>query len=290
VHYVPGQLVQRFEERDGTVSVFTWNQREKVGEQFCGKRLLLAAGALNTARIVLASSQDPSTRLPLLENPVSFVPFVDPIAIGTSLRTTDFGGAELAVVYDGPLSPEPIQGSIYNLNAPLRADLVHEFPLTLLGNIAASRYLLPAMSMLQLFYPDDPSSDNTLSLRADGSLHLRYEPRILGSLERIVISAFRAIGLLSHHALCRYPTAGSSIHYAGALPMRPQATRPYETDRWGRLYGTSSVHVVDAAAFPRLPSKNLTLSIMANAMRIAERVRLELTGAGTERVTVAQAG
>jgi choline dehydrogenase-like flavoprotein len=65
---------------------------------------------------------------------------------------------------------------------------------------------------------------------------------------------------------------GSSIHYAGTLPMKKDPGR-YETDVDGRLSGTKHVYVADGACFSALPAKNLTLTIMANAMRIATRLR-----------------
>ena len=41
----------------------------------------------------------------------------------------------------------------------------------------------------------------------------------------------------------------------------------------GRLEGTSRVYVTDGSAFPRLPAKNLTYTIMANALRVADGIR-----------------
>jgi choline dehydrogenase-like flavoprotein len=65
---------------------------------------------------------------------------------------------------------------------------------------------------------------------------------------------------------------GSSIHYAGTLPMHRTPTR-YQTDADGRLFGTRNIYITDGACFTTLPAKNLTLTIMANAMRIASRLR-----------------
>ena len=66
------------------------------------------------------------------------------------------------------------------------------------------------------------------------------------------------------------------MHYAGTLPMRLRPEAKYETDSGGLLFGSRRVHVVDAALFPRLPSKNLTFTIMANALRIGRAVAREL--------------
>jgi choline dehydrogenase-like flavoprotein len=57
--------------------------------------------------------------------------------------------------------------------------------------------------------------------------------------------------------------------------MKEHAAR-YETDAQGRLFGYQRVYVVDGACFSGLPAKNLTFTIMANAMRIATRLGGEL--------------
>ena len=50
----------------------------------------------------------------------------------------------------------------------------------------------------------------------------------------------------------------------------------YQLHPDGQFSKTSAVYVVDGACFPRLPAKNLSFTIMANAMRIAVLVRERL--------------
>ena len=61
---------------------------------------------------------------------------------------------------------------------------------------------------------------------------------------------------------------GSSVHYAGTLPMtsddRPNTCRPD-----GAVRGLERLFIVDGAAFSALPAKNVTFTLMANAVRIA---------------------
>ena len=45
---------------------------------FTCKRLILAAGTLNTAKIVLKSNDDHATALPLLDTNLLYMPLVDP--------------------------------------------------------------------------------------------------------------------------------------------------------------------------------------------------------------------
>jgi choline dehydrogenase-like flavoprotein len=55
-----------------------------------------------------------------------------------------------------------------------------------------------------------------------------------------------------------------------------QRPREFESDLLGRPYRFERLHLVDATAFPTLPAAPPTLTIMANAMRIAS----EATGEG----------
>jgi hypothetical protein len=63
---------------------------------------------------------------------------------------------------------------------------------------------------------------------------------------------------------------GSSYHLGASLPMR-RNPRPLECDLLGRPHGFGQTHVIDAACFPSIPATNVTLSVMANAYRIADQ-------------------
>jgi len=270
VEYAPENRVDRFRETEEGVEV------QAGGRTFRARKLLLALGAINTARLVLASRDDRETRLPIVENPCTFTPLVMLSRIGMPLETRSFY-AQLNLFYSGPLWKETLVGMIYGVEGLLRSDLLFQAPFAGRGCLAAARYLLPAMAALQVFYPGEPEPDRTLRLDAQGRLKIDYAPRPDAGVERHLLRVLRRAGLRSSPRLIRRGRPGASVHYAGPLPMRERPSKPYETDRNGLLYGTRRVHVVDSAAFPRLPSKNLTFTIMANALRIGEAVRRELT-------------
>jgi choline dehydrogenase-like flavoprotein len=64
------------------------------------------------------------------------------------------------------------------------------------------------------------------------------------------------------------PGEGSSIHYAGSLPMS-ESDKPMTTTTEGELRALRGVYIADGAAFPTLPAKGLTFTLMANARRVA---------------------
>jgi len=272
IRYERGWLVERFLEQDEQVLVVARDSTRGTPRTFACRRLILAAGALNTAKIVLRSNDDHTARLPLLDNNVSYIPLLDPWRIGAALEPSIYAAAALNGVYTGDASPQVIQMTLYGLTGALRSDYLFDFPLSVRGNVAAAKYLTPGLTVVQLFYPDTPTPSNYLRLGEDGRLELRYATKAATGLEGRLLKLFRRMGYLGAARFCRHLEPGNSFHYAGSLPMTATPQRRYQTDRTGLLGGTRHVYVADGANFPALPSKNHTLTIMANAMRIADGV------------------
>lgn len=272
VLYEPGYLVKSYVEREGFVEVLAHRLDNGTSESFQTRRLLLAAGTVNTARLVLTASSAYHARVPILDNAMSCIPLVRLARIGSARDPGDSSLAQLNMVYDGPHFPDLLQATLYGTSGPLRSDVVLNFPLTIRANLECARYLSPAIGLLMLFYPDDPRPSNFIQLREDGKLEIHYQESPRGVVERELISVFRRMGYLSSIRICQFPRIGSGLHYAGSLPMK-SSPQPFEVYPDGRLFGSQQVYVVDGAAFPRLPAKNLTFTIMANSMRIASRLR-----------------
>ncbi len=269
IDYRPGLLVQRWQETDEGVTVYAKDLTSGATVEVAGRRLLLAAGAINTARIVLQSAGDFVTRLPLLENPILQIPVVLPASLGRRLDTHAFGLVQLNLVWESAAYQTLVQGSLIELTAPLRSEFFGRFPLAARANLALIRHLLPAMLMLQLYFPAWAQPPSRLSLLADGRLRIEgqsfpVEPARLAPL----LASLRSLGLWTHPVLIQQPVTGHAIHYAGTLPMRA-APGPYQCHRDGRLHGAARVFVADSASFSNLSAKNMSLGMMANAMRIA---------------------
>lgn len=270
-----GYLVHRYEEYEGGVEVTARNLSTGTYEKFSAKNLILAAGTLGTSKIVLEANRDYDSRLPILDNPMACIPLFRLSRIGAALEIHDSALGQLNLIYQDANSPDLLQGTIYGTTGPLRSDVIFQFPLSIWANLTWARYLSPAMALLMLFYPGPGNKSNYVRLKPDGTLEINYEWKSNRSAEHRLIRAFRRIGYLSAAALCQYPAMGSSLHYAGTLPMKADAGR-YQTGADGRLYGTKAVYIADGACFSELPAKNLTFTIMANALRIARNVRSSL--------------
>lgn len=272
VEYLSGRLVERYQEDDDGVTVTARNIQDNCQEQFRGKKLILCLGAFNTARLVLFSNYDFATELPVVENPFSLLPFISLTRIGMPIDKESYS-SQLCFVYSGTLSEELVIGMIYGIEGIPRSDMLFEFPFSISGCLAAAKYILPAMAVMQVYHHSDPQKNNVMKINPDGSIMIKFKPAEYRSVEEHLLKVFRRIGYLSASFLIQASEPGLSNHYAGPLPMRAKPKQPYETDRNGLLFGSQHVYIGDSASFPRLPAKNLTFTIMANALRVAQNIR-----------------
>jgi choline dehydrogenase-like flavoprotein len=272
VEYIPGRLVKSWENSDSGVIVHVTDTAGANPEFFECENFIIAAGVSNTAKIVLESRRDYTTSLTLLDNPAVQVPLVFPTQLGAKLETDAFGLTQLNLIWRQQFL---IQASILEITAPLRSEFFKSLPFSASANLSLMRYLLPAMSVMQVFYPAFKGTESKISLKSNGSLsiqgaNLSIELTTLKPLVKIL----RRFGAFTHPALMVKVPLGHSIHYAGTLPMS-QAPSDYQCDVSGKLSGENHVYIADASTFPQLPAKNHGLTIMANAMRIGEGIALK---------------
>jgi choline dehydrogenase-like flavoprotein len=199
------------------------------------------------------------------------IPFFRLARIGEPLAVHDTSLAQLNLVVEDAEWGEPLQASLYGATGPLRSDIVFSLPLSVRANLVWTKYLAPAMGLLMLFYPGRQSPESYVRLRPTGELEVQFAPEPPHQLERRLIRLLRKMGYVTHASLIQRPGSGAGLHYAGTLPMRAEPGR-YEASAEGLLAGTRGVYIVDGAGFSRLPAKNLTFTIMANALRIGRRV------------------
>ncbi len=272
--YLDGRLVLRYEEQSDRVLIYARNLHDDKEEIYCARKLCLGAGAINTARVVLASGRDFTSRLPLLDNPMACIPFFSPRRIGAPLPIHDSSLGQLNMVVEE--QSETLQATFYGTTGPLRSDILFTLPLSFRANLALVKYAAPAMGLMMLFYPGPEKGDGYLRLRESGELEIEFaETPSNPAVERRLIGLLRRLGYWTHPALIQRPGGGQGLHFAATLPMRDQP-RQYQTDAQGRLFGTSRVHIVDGACMSRLPAKNLTFTIMANALRISRQMARDL--------------
>ncbi|MCX7012517.1 MAG: GMC oxidoreductase [Candidatus Sumerlaeota bacterium] len=269
----PGLRVRSWSRAGEEIVVHAEDARSQTRVSFPTRLLLLAAGPIGSAKIALESRRDYQTRLRLLDNPAFQFPLILPRFIGAALEENCFGLTQLNCVWRRAAGEAPLQGSILEISSPARSEFFSAFPLAARDNLRFIRHLVPAMLVMQLFLPATPENAATLRLGPDGVLDIEGpRPEDPKDLLNFIAGAMRKMGALTHRALVARPPAGHAIHYAGTLPMSESPSRPYRCDPFCGLCGEPGVYVADGASFPQLPSKNVSFTVMANAMRVADHI------------------
>ena len=273
VTYRAGILVDRFEEQTEFVIIYGKNLKTGSYQSFRSKKLILAAGTINTSRIVLRSKNDFSTKLSILDNPITVIPFIDKTLLGSAVGTNDVPLALLNIVYqqDGPY----VMGSVFGTNIPLVSDKLFHLPLDAVVARRIMKLVGPATSLLMLFYPGQRNLENFVQLQSNDQLLVSCVKNTPGRMDLPIIKLLRQMGYWVFKALTRVIPLGSSIHYAGTLPMS-STHEPYSTSTSGLLFNHRHVYIADGACFSALPAKNLTFMIMANSLRIATAINQTL--------------
>ena len=277
--YVRPFLVETFRESGEEIEVTAQNLRDvRAGGEgttsFRARRLVLAAGAMGTARIVLRSLGLYETEIPLACNEHVYVPCINLPMLGRPASERRHSLTQAGIILD-PGDRGIVYGEVHVYRSLLLFKLVKEAPIAVKESSRLLRDLMSAFVILVIEHEDYPTPDKYCVLRkGDGkpdSLYVSYklEPearRTQRAAETRLLKCVRSLACFPFKRID--PGHGASIHYGGTFPMTNDE-RELTTTPSGLLRGTRNVYLADGSVFPYLPAKPLTLSLMANADRVA---------------------
>ena len=287
--YRRGLLAEKFEETPDGVRLLAADVETKERVTVEGRALALGAGAINSARIVLSSFAAFGTRTPLLCNPYNYIACVNLRMLGRPATDRRHSMSQLTAVLTEPggAAADRMILSLFSYRSLLLFRLVREMPLPTFLGLQLARLLQTSFTILGVHHVDRHGPGKWLELRrgVDGGEVLagEYEPlpaeavasrRNLARVRRNLL----ALGCVPLSVLSTAP--GSSIHYAGTLPMDDDPRVPLRCARDGRLNGTRQVYLADSAPWTFLPAKGPTFTQMANARRVVAGIARDLQ-AGT---------
>ncbi len=242
-------------------------------------RVVLAAGALSSFRIAAQSLGDGAAEAPLLDNDMIILPF---LARSRPQRVAGrhlFALSEAALSFSlGPQAEDCLHAQFYALHPYFlgpAGDLLESLPgwLAALPRAALSRFLvgflyLPGHLSRQARLRAEPGPEaGPWRLTMSSHEQPQAAPAFRQAIERI--GRCRGLALQPVRSLQRSTPFGFSGHLGGTMPMQAQP-RGLQTDANGRLAADPRVAVADAAAFPSVSAPNPTLTVVAQAFRVAE--------------------
>jgi hypothetical protein len=278
--YLDRRFVRAFTETEEGVRVTTVHADTGAEEAHESRAVVLAAGTVGTASIVLRSLGCYDTPVPLLCNAYAYVPTINLGMIGHTPRDRRSSLAQLtALLRIARAAEHPerlVQAQLFSYRSLLTFKLMKEFPLGFRESLRVLRLLIPYFAVLGIHHTDRPGPGKRCVLRrgADGApdrLEIAYRPsaeegRMQIEDERAVVRCFRRLGCLPLKTI--RPGHGASLHYAGTFPMIPGSEDRLTCDTDGRLRATRAVYLADGSIFPWIPPKGLTFNLMAHADRV----------------------
>lgn len=272
-----GRRVIRFEERDDTVEVATVDASGRPAETLRCGRLLIGAGAIESARIVVHSLAPQSRTLRVLRTGGAVVPFVSPRRLPSAWPNTNTQSSVFLDLVDPMVSPHWVHVQL----APSNELVLGKLGLSERGHGARgarlrwSAFERFAFALVNLHsdhgprYEFDFSDDRNREVAGTRGIYPPAHRRTVGRAVTAVKRLLRSAGLIAIRPLQQDSADGIGYHLGGSLPMRVEPRGATETDALGRPMGTGRVHVIDASVLPSLPGTTLGLLILANAHRIA---------------------
>lgn len=241
---------------------------------FSADRVVLACGALATARFVLSLTGKVDAPVPLLTTPTAAFAILTPRMIGAPVSREGFGLAQLSFTLRLEDAYETF-GNLFAAGGLPVYEFVRRTPLSRVAATRVFKQLMPALVAGNIFYPGDFSS-SFVRVRSDGSLLVEgaVKPTLnahLKKAKRALSSAFRRYGGWMLPGSFSLAENGADVHYAGSVPMKVQPA-PHECNADGEVAGIPNLYVADGSALTSLPSKPHTLTIMANADRIGRKL------------------
>lgn len=230
------------------------------------KHLLLGCGTLQTARLVLLNKLAVRRALPFIDHPPTLVPLFIPRMFGAALPAHSYP-VQLVATIHGHGQRDMI--SLYYPGALLWSDLLADIPLPMNAALKVLPNLLGGMLVAQIWETSKPLPENRLSLDPSGSIRIDYPGRFPYARLKSLLAAVRPLGAYSLERFATMVPPGWGFHHAACLPMRRYPNH-FETHVDGRLWDSQRVRAIDGSVLPSLPAKNHSLTLMANAARIAD--------------------
>jgi hypothetical protein len=277
--YIDKCLVLSFSEDTDCVTLkILHTDTNKISELSCNK-LMLTAGPLGNARIVLRSLKNHIQRLPVLCNPYTYLPCLNIGMLGKPLDRFKSSMAQAVLFFDKEKShSDVVSVALFTYRSLMLYKLIKEAPVDFADGRIIMQYLQSAFVIAGIHHPDEPADTKYLEMHSDDScitgdkLFAHYtlnneEKLKVKNNEKQIRKALRSLGCYPIQRMD--PGYGSSIHYAGTLPFSESDTYG-TTGKNGQLNGFKRIFVADASAFRYLPAKGITFTLMANAHVVAQ--------------------
>jgi choline dehydrogenase-like flavoprotein len=260
-------------------------------ERWTGDIVVLAAGAANSAAVLLASANaahpkglangsDQVGRNYMFHTLTAMVSLtandVD-VTFPKTLAVNDFYWGDPAGGHDKPMGH--IQLLEYMSGQTLEGQVSDWLPPALVPDIMVDAMAERMISML-VISEDLPLAENRVRLTPDGRINLDYTYNNLEGHQRLVAKLRASLDGFVDHA---HPISQHHFQFDSLLPLYGTAHQAGTVrfgkdpatsvlDPWCKAHELDNLYVTDTSFFPSIAAVNPTLTVVANAMRVGDHL------------------
>jgi len=283
--YLPGLYISHFNYDGGhrITNVVAKSIKDQHIYELPVEILVLASGTLSSSRIFLESfyrNEGVTVKLSgLMDNRQLLIPFVNLKMIGKLYNPDTYKYQQLAFIIESDKPDENVHCIVTTLKSAMVHPIIQNTPLDLRSSLFIFRHIRSALGLVNVNFHDRRRDTNYVTLEVDSNtseprLYIKYVPI---PEERVLIKdTVKAIKQILRKLKCIVPPRmihvrpmGASVHYAGTIPMAKEK-RAFTVSEYCQSRDFENLYIVDGSTFPFLPAKNITFTLMANAIRVAE--------------------
>lgn len=287
LHYISGMYVSHFkyDAQGHIISVVAESVKDQQEHEFTADYYVLAAGTLSSSTIfmesILRETGETIKLTGLMDNRQILVPFLNLRMLGKRYEPKTYQYHLVAVGVESENEDEYIHGQITTLKSSLIHPFIQKMPVDLKTASIIFRNMRASLGIVNLNLNDRRRDTNYLTLKRDpnmghSKLVIHYEPvphesEVIKRTIKKMQKFFLGIGCIVLPWMVHVRPMGASVHYSGTLPMT-DTKAPYSVSKYCQSADFDNLFIVDGTTIPFLPAKNITFTLMANAVRVAESV------------------
>lgn len=283
-HYVPGVRASRFrlDSNRRVTHVVVAPAAGGNAEEIPADRLALAAGALSSSQIYLESIYRHTGEVlelgGLMDNRQILVPFVNLRLIGQPYNPESYQYHQVGMGIEQGAPKEYVHAQVTTLKTAMLHPIIQNLPCDARLASFVVRHFHAALGIVNVNLHDTrrPGNIVTLDVKTPAGrprLVIQYSPapgedEVIRRAVGTVCKALGALGCIVPPGMTHVRPMGASVHYAGTLPMT-RTPGEHTVSETCESHAVKNLYVVDGATYPFLPAKNITFTLMANAVRVA---------------------
>ena len=273
IEYKKNLILEKFILKDSLIEL---NFKNSQDIKIFAKKLFIGAGPIQTSNIIM-NSMNKERNLNLAESQNYFVPcFYYGKDFDSNINNQTAGDAEI-------ISSKNIKHNIGQLYFSIKYDqkllkMVLKKKLGLLYKLIPN-FLIKRIFIIAGLINSDHSTYRAIIKKEDLSLHIikDYEKE-----KKLKFEVFNQLGLLGKNynffavtLLSKFCKFGRSFRLGCSIPMlsedeiKENMNNNLYTKKNGEISKFKNVYIIDSSSFKNIPAGDISLTIMANALRIA---------------------